>query len=266
MTDREIWYQFNAFQQRKEAQYQKLFYNLIRRQAMRVADYVVQHGADAAAVNINLLVPTVEVQSLLRRLYTDVGVNWANIEYANIEEHTKSWAQPVRCKRFGFNAIWEGILNLFFTQKAGEKITKITETTRKWLIGMISAGRAAGMGAEQIARSMRDDKQVPLARARVISRTETVAAANFGGMTAARQSKLKMNKRWVNSQDKRVRETHRDEDEGGVGGEVRPLEEPFSNGLMHPGDPSGSAEEVIQCRCIVSMRPARDEQGMPMAA
>lgn len=266
MTDREIWLQFASFQGRHERKYQKRFYQLIRRQSRRVAVFIRQHGVDIAEANINTLVQPQEVETLLRQLYTEVGVRWANIEYGNIVEYTKAWAAPVRIKAFGFNALWENILNIFFAALGGEKITSITDTTRRWLIAKITEGRAAGWGPEQIARSMVDDKDVPLMRARVISRTETVAAANFGGMTAARQSKLKMVKRWVNAKDNRVRELHKDKAQGGVGGEVVPLEQPFSNGLMHPGDPKGGAAQVIQCRCIASMRPVRDENGMPVSA
>lgn len=34
-----------------------------------------------------------------------------------------------------------------------------------------------------------------------------------------------------------------------VGGEIRNINEPFSNGLMYPGDPSGDASETVNCRC-----------------
>lgn len=266
MTDREVWYQFAAFQGKHERRYQKLFYQLIRRQAAQVATYVREHGADEAEANINLLVPTQDTEALLKRLYIEVGVKWANIESNNIAEYTKSWSQPVRFKAFGFSQFWEDFLNVFFRTVAGEKITKITDTTRKWLIDKIVQGRADQLGPEQISRSMVNDKDIPLARSRVISRTETVGAANLGSVNAARQSKLKMVKRWVNAKDKRVRELHKDQAQGGVGGEVVPLEQPFSNGLMHPGDPKGGAAEVIQCRCIASMRPVRDENGRPVAA
>ena len=39
-----------------------------------------------------------------------------------------------------------------------------------------------------------------------------------------------------------------------VDGEIRALDEKFSNGLMYPGDPSGSAAEVINCRCVLLQR------------
>lgn len=264
MTDAEIWNQFARFCDLHENRYTAQWYKLIRQQNRLVAAHLRQHGIDSTLSVIEMLIPRSETEALLRQLYTDVGVKWANIEYGNIEDYTKSWTAPVRLKRFGFNALWEGLLDLFFSANAGRKIVKITETTRAWLIDQIEKGREQELGPEQIARSMVDNKVVPLARARVISRTEVVGAANFGGMTAARQSKLKMNKRWVNARDKRVREKHKDKSQGGVGGEVVPLEQPFSNGLMHPGDPNGSAEEVIQCRCLASHRPVRDESGLPV--
>jgi hypothetical protein len=36
-----------------------------------------------------------------------------------------------------------------------------------------------------------------------------------------------------------------------VDGDEVPFDRPFSNGLMFPGDPSGSAENVINCRCQI---------------
>ncbi|WP_126244348.1 phage minor head protein [Chitinophaga rhizosphaerae] len=266
MTDRQIWRQFETFQKRYERKYAKQVYALLRRQARQIAAYLVENGIEQTIAAMSLLIRRQDVADLLQRLYTDVGVRWANIEYGNILDQVKGYDVPVRTKAFGFNAEWEAILNIFFTAYGGDKITSIDETTKEWLIRKIIEGREAGLGPEQIARSMRDDKTIPLARARVISRTETVAAANFGGMTAARRSGLRMNKRWVNAHDGRVRETHKDVAQGGVGGEVVPLEQPFSNGMMHPGDPQGGAKEVIQCRCIVSTRPARDGNGMPIRA
>ena len=43
-----------------------------------------------------------------------------------------------------------------------------------------------------------------------------------------------------------VREWHQDMD-----GEEVPIDHYFSNGLRYPGDPSASAEEVINCSCSI---------------
>lgn len=54
-------------------------------------------------------------------------------------------------------------------------------------------------------------------------------------------------KRWQHRSDDRVRTAHRT-----AGGQVRPLDEPFTVGgaqLMYPGDPSGPADQTLNCRC-----------------
>ena len=56
-------------------------------------------------------------------------------------------------------------------------------------------------------------------------------------------------KQWDATLDGLTRESH-----VAVDGEIRELDEPFSNGLMFPGDPSGGAAEVINCRCAYLQR------------
>jgi len=86
-----------------------------------------------------------------------------------------------------------------------------------------------------IARGSRTEK---------IARTEMVSASNNGTMSAYKQSGVVEKKSWISSRDGDVRDSHRMDSEDPVG-----LDEPFSNGLMFPGDPSGGLEEVINCRC-----------------
>lgn len=56
-------------------------------------------------------------------------------------------------------------------------------------------------------------------------------------------------KQWDAPLDSNTRESHSQ-----VDGEIRDLDKPFSNGLMFPGDPSGGAAEVINCRCALLQR------------
>ena len=56
-------------------------------------------------------------------------------------------------------------------------------------------------------------------------------------------------KQWDATLDKRTRDSHAQ-----VDGEIRELDEKFSNGLMYPGDPNGRPEEVINCRCALLQR------------
>lgn len=54
-------------------------------------------------------------------------------------------------------------------------------------------------------------------------------------------------KRWVTSDDEDVRDSHRAcERQGAI-----PMDKPFVNGLMYPGDPKGDAREREGCRCYL---------------
>lgn len=57
---------------------------------------------------------------------------------------------------------------------------------------------------------------------------------------------VKASKQWVSRMDAKVRDDH-----AAVTGETVGADEAFSNGLEFPGDPSGAAYDVINCRCYV---------------
>jgi len=84
----------------------------------------------------------------------------------------------------------------------------------------------------------------------MVARTGTPGAANFGAQAAANATGLILRKDWVAAGGGRTRDDHRR-----AGGRVVAMDAPFIVGgdrLMYPGDPRGSAEQVINCRCSVS--------------
>lgn len=81
------------------------------------------------------------------------------------------------------------------------------------------------------------------------ARTATTGAENAGrtdGYKRAQKMGIKIKKVWFATLDDRTRDSHRELD-----GETREVDEPFSNGCMHPGDPKGDAGEVWNCRCTL---------------
>ena len=58
-----------------------------------------------------------------------------------------------------------------------------------------------------------------------------------------------MVKQWDSTLDARTRDSHAQ-----IDGEIKELDEKFSNGLMFPGDPNGAAAEVVNCRCALLQR------------
>lgn len=123
----------------------------------------------------------------------------------------------------------------------------------------ISRGIATGLGYGDIARNIANATSAPFSRTKTIARTEGHRIQQTSTADAQRAAKDKgadVVKQWDATLDGKTRESHRR-----VDGEIRELDEKFSNGLMYPGDPSGGAAEVVNCRCasLTRARWALDE-------
>lgn len=132
-----------------------------------------------------------------------------------------------------------------------ERITNIGNTTREDIVAAVQSGYEEGLSVDQIAQNIR--KKIPgmsQLRGALIARTETHGAANAGSYEAAKDLGLDLKKEWLAGMDRRTRLTHSLAD-----GQIVNMDEAFTVGsasLMYPGDPSGPAEEIINCRCSVS--------------
>ena len=91
-----------------------------------------------------------------------------------------------------------------------------------------------------------------LYRAELIARTEGHRVQVQSTMNACYNAKDRgadVVKQWDSTLDGATRPSH-----SKVDGEIKELDEKFSNGLMFPGDPSGGADEVCNCRCALLQR------------
>lgn len=77
--------------------------------------------------------------------------------------------------------------------------------------------------------------------------TNAENSAKLDAMIAFRDKYgIDVKKMWYATLDGRTRTHHRE-----IHGEVRELEEPFSNKLLFPADPNGDPSEVYNCRCTM---------------
>lgn len=124
---------------------------------------------------------------------------------------------------------------------------------------VLGQGAAQGWGEERLRKELeaRLGAVVAQHRARRIARTELGAAQNQAMLALAQDRAAageKLTKVWVAIDDGRTRPSHADADD-----QVRPIEQPFAVGvssLMHPGDPSGPLNEIINCRCAMLIQSA----------
>lgn len=104
-----------------------------------------------------------------------------------------------------------------------------------------------GQVTEADAR-IRRDRSTWQVRAERIARTETTGAYNAGSQQAFAEEQAAV-KTWLCAPDERTRDAHLE-----ANGSVVAIDEPFyvdGEPLMYPGDPSGSAGNVINCRCTM---------------
>lgn len=123
---------------------------------------------------------------------------------------------------------------------------------KKTITQEISRGIASSLPYRDIARNLKNTVNVPLYNAKRIVRTEShriQQQSTEESRKAAAKRGADVVRMWDAALDGRTRDSHRR-----VDGEIRELDEKFSNGLMFPGDPSGSAAEVVNCRCVALTR------------
>ncbi|MGI9572269.1 MAG: phage head morphogenesis protein [Candidatus Actinomarinaceae bacterium] len=148
-----------------------------------------------------------------------------------------------------------------------QRVTQITETTRKNVQKAIEIGISEGLAIGEIASQIQKNKSFNTARAKVIARTETHTAMNYYIVGNAKKSALKNpKKQWMSANDDRSRDWHR-----AMNGRQVPIDDDFivltpvaGGGVVErpmsvPSDPKGGATNVIQCRCFVLPIDERDE-------
>lgn len=122
-----------------------------------------------------------------------------------------------------------------------------TADLQKKIAGEISRGFATASSFAEIARNVSAYANISKNNAMRIIRTEghrITETAAYHAQQKAKDRGADIVKIWDASLDAKTRPSH-----AKVDGEIKELEEKFSNGLMYPGDPHGSAAEVINCRC-----------------
>ncbi len=138
-----------------------------------------------------------------------------------------------------------------YLSDASNRLVGIGDTSWNEARSALTEGMAQGESVEALAERLTAVLDVQDARAVTIARTEVVSAANAGTMDGARMlgGTGPTHKMWLATLGPRTREWHAEAD-----GQVVPMGDSFDVGgeaLDFPGDPAGSAENVINCRCTV---------------
>ena len=131
-------------------------------------------------------------------------------------------------------------------ERIGKFSESVVNTTFSQLEAVFQTAFDSDNPREALIKGLQDKYAIyETSRAKTIARTETHGAFQKGNYEGYKQSELPI-KIWVTVGDANVRDSH-----GSVDGEEVAINDYFSNGLKFPGDPRGSAENVINCRCSI---------------
>ncbi len=225
-----------------------------------VIKWLNEDNFDALDAYLDYLLTTTPIREALIEIYEKVGVSAATFNYEWIQKEAEHKDLAF------FSEEWIKEMIDYFLLYSGNKIAGITQTTVERIRQILADSQGLNMSRRDQAKYIEDtlnDPSFNRNRALVIARTESTTAANKGITMGAQSSDYEVQKFWLATLDGRTRRSHR---VAGMGGGIDPLE-PFIVGgeqMMYPGDISASAENVVNCRCVILTQAITDEYGLPV--
>lgn len=149
------------------------------------------------------------------------------------------------------SAQWTLAAQRYIRSHGASKVKQISDTTRQHLQQVIEEAMLNGLSVPEIQRRIlaTTGGQMARHRARTIAQTEVHAAACAGSQAVVESLNRPYRKEWIsNLQPGRTRPWHL-----AAHGQIVSSNEPFlvdGEHLRYPGDPLGSARNVINCRCV----------------
>lgn len=149
------------------------------------------------------------------------------------------------------------IINQWLVEETAKSVNLIAQTTYNDVQEAIIKAFEGGESNVQIAKTILQVKGFSAFRAATIALTETHNAAMYASKQSAlkieRDADVELHKKWIPVQDQRTRDNHR----AMASHDAIPMQSLFTVGgdkMDRPGDPNGSPENIIRCRCVLTYK------------
>ena len=233
--------QLDIAEKKQDRLFSQYFYNEYKKM---IDDYLVNRRVE----NVDAYFQLKSLNDLYKNLYVSIGNRMAKWYIKNYEKYIN------KNETEQYEDIWNQKFTYLGETVAGERIVSISGNRKKeflrFLRKKMSDKDFQEMGEAQAGRILRKKfLSMSVMNAKRIVRTESVNAANYAtNMTAVDVfGKDNLIKEWIASLDERTRVSH-----AAANGQQVNMNEKFivmGEYLSHPGDSSGSAGNIINCRC-----------------
>lgn len=231
----------NALLDRLAAGFERSLARQLNATMLKAVRAFKEDGSDLS-LNSVVMQDLPKLQKLFAMQYKTVMVEFGNRILSKLKSYKPNTTKDV-------NDDFMNRVEDFVRVYALDRATSISGTTVNQMRSIINTGLVEGLGTTEIAKDITEKiPTISSYRANTIARTETHTASNYANEMAATETGLSLKKEWVAFIDGRERDAHREAD-----GQVVARDEDFTVGgedLAYPGDPSGSAENTINCRCV----------------
>jgi hypothetical protein len=201
-----------------------------------------------------------DLSDIYRQVYVNIGLKFAKWYSKNFDKVISKQTDVS-----GYDDIWAERFARVSQQIAAERVTLVQGTAKATLMSVFkrlsSDPEFMTMGQREAGRILRQKfGQYSKSQAERLIRTESTNAANYATLQSATDmfGQDNLQKEWMTAVDGRERAAHR-----GADGQIVDFKERFLVGgeqLFHPGDPAGSARNVVNCRCSTAPFPKPEAQ------
>lgn len=245
--------------ERKRRKYERIHKAKIYRALMdQLADVLreINPGVlDILPEKIKTIVNNNSIKKAFYNLYADVG--W---DFYRSFKLTKQDLE---------RSLWDQTFEKIIEQETGMRITLITDYSKDILMqaakDVLRIGQEEGLGILEMERLMRqalksEFQKMARYRSLRIVQTEVMSASNFATLKAGENAGIEMVKVWLTA-PVGLAKVERHAVIEGLNNQQRRKGQAFDVGgtpMQYPGDPSGGAENVINCRCVLSWMPVEN--------
>ena len=237
----------------------KDFYKFYNDQYDQASAMFIRQGA-LSATDVSVFFKENDLINMYTEMYSKIGLHFALWYYKNVDKLLNKASDLDNLM-----SIWSKSFAFVGQQVGAQRVTLVSGTAKNTLIAvtqkLMSDPAFMNQGEKVKAKMLKTQfNRYSTYQAKRLVRTEATNAANYATIVSAQSvfDGRDLMKTWHTSIDGRERASH-----GAANGQTVPNAGKFSvqgQFLKWAGDPAGSASNVINCRCGVSVFPKPNAQ------